>query len=118
MFPPSELQAKTAHPVLMEIETLYLMTYMPSLAPVLGSMSRDLYGIDYTSPALLGQAAPDGRLQVDSPAWLAAWRVRSREDWRSLGRKYSFRLVLSPTKTPLALTAVLPGPLWTLYRIE
>ena len=116
--PPSELEAKIAQPVLMEAETLYLMTYMPSLAPVIGSMTRDLYGIDYADPAQIRRISVNGRVPTGAPAWLAAWRSRTREDWQALGRKYSFRLILSPTQTPLALTAVLPGPVWTLYRID
>ena len=118
MFPPSQLQSKTAHPVVMEIETLYLMTYMPKLAPVIGSMARDLYGVDYADQARLSRLLVNGRLPTDSPQWVAAWRRRTREEWQALGQKYGFRLVLSPAHAPLALPVALQGPVWSLYVIE
>ena len=117
MAPRAEIQSKTGHPVLIELETMWLMTYKPSLAPVIGSMVRDIFEIDYADAEQLRRLAPGGRLKLDSPGWNAAWEKRRREEWQALGRKYSFRLVLSPTPTRLDLPAVLPGPLWTLYVI-
>jgi hypothetical protein len=116
--PPSELQAKSGHPVLMEEETLYLMTYMPALAPVLGTMARDLYGIDYTDPSKLAPMLQKGRILPGSGPVLAVWRSKKANEWRRLGERYHFRLVLSPTTVQLDLSAVLPGPRWTLYSIE
>jgi hypothetical protein len=116
--PRSELQSKTGHPVLMESETLQLLTYMPSLSPVIAAMARDLYGIDYANAGQLRQLASNNRLPTDSPVWIGAWQKRGLDEWQSLGQKYGFRLVLSPTRTPLHLQAVLPGPVWTLYEIN
>lgn len=118
MGPLSELQAKTGHPVLMELETLYLMTYMPSLAPVIGSMARDLYGVDYAANSQLSNVLVRGRVIPGSPPLMNVWRSRSSSDWRQLGQKYRFRLVLSPTSVALHLAPVVPGPAWTLYSIE
>ena len=116
--PASELQSKTGRPVMMELETLYLMTYRPDLAPVIGSMARDFYGIDYTDPSRLAPLLQRGRFSPGSSRVTAAWQSKTVEEWRRLSQKYNFRLVLSLTAVPLPLSPVLPGPRWTLYSIE
>ena len=58
--PRTELQGKTGRPVLMEMETLWLMSYMPQLAPTVGTMARDLYGIDYANGEQLRSISHDG----------------------------------------------------------
>jgi hypothetical protein len=115
--PPAELQAKTGHPVVMELETLYLMTYMPRLAGVIGAMARDLYGVDYASEDRFRHVTVGGRIVPGSQPLANVWKSRTSDEWRLLGRKYSFRWVLSSTGVPLHLTAVLPGPEWTLYSV-
>lgn len=115
--PKSKLQPITNHPMLMEQESLFLMTYMPHLAPVIGVMTRDLYGIDYTDRDQLKRVAPKGRLSFFSPIWRKIWRERKRDEWQALGRKYGFRLALAPNDAPLDLPVVLPGPYWSLYEI-
>lgn len=94
-----------------------MMTYMPRLAPAIGMMARDLYGIDYSDWNQLQRVWHDGRIRPEFPEWIAAWEPRGRAEWQSLRQKYGFRLVLSPTTTPLDLPVALPGPLWTLYII-
>ena len=116
--PPSELQVKTGHPVMMELETLYLMTYKPDLAPVIGAMARDFWGLDYTNPARLASLMSYGRIFSASPPLTTAWLSKTADEWRLLGRKYKFRLVLSLTQAPLPLVKALPGPQWTLYTID
>lgn len=116
--PASELQSKTGRPVMMELETLYMMTYKPALAPVIGSMARDFYGIDYSDPAALAPLLQGGRLFPGSSRVTAAWQSRTAAEWRRIGQKYHFRLVLSLTTVPLPLSPVLPGRRWTLYSIE
>ena len=118
MGPAPELQVKTGHPVLMERESLVLMTYKPALAPVLGAMARDLYGVDYSDPSQLERLMTGGRISLGSTVVLKQWQSIPADKWRSLGHKYNFRLVLSLTTAPLDLTAVLPGKEWTLYSIE
>jgi hypothetical protein len=117
LLPRTELQAKTGHPVLMELETLMLMTYMRSLAPSIGMLVRDVFGIDYSDANQLRQIAADGRMRLDAPEWSQAWSRRSRADWLALAEKYRFRLVLSRSDVPLDLTVALPGRDWTLYTI-
>jgi hypothetical protein len=46
------------------------------------------------------------------------WESRSEDEWKQLGQKYHFRLVLSQTIVPLHLRPVLPGARWTLYEID
>ncbi len=116
--PASELQSKTGRPVMMELETIYFMTYKPDLAPVIGSMARDFYGLDYADPAHLAPLLQGGRFTPGSPHVTAAWQSKTVEEWRDLSRKYNFHLVLSLTAVPLPLSPVLPGPRWTLYSIE
>ena len=105
------------HPVLMELETLYLMTYLPALAPVIGEMARDFYGIDYADPAHLARFLTRGRVEIIKDPLRRAWQSRTSNEWLGLSKKYHFRLVLSPTRVPLDLTPALRGPVWTLYTI-
>ncbi len=111
------LQAKTGHPVLFEQETLWLMTYMPSVASTVGTMTRDLFGIDYANPEQLKRLSADDSLPPDVPAWSAAWQTRTLGEWETLGKKYGFRLVLSSTPFPLNLPVAYHSSLWTVYRI-
>ena len=114
--PPTGLQAKTGHPVLMEWETLYLLTYMPNLAPTIGGMMRDLFGIDYSGPEAARSIARHERINPEI-AWQNSWKNRKLAEWQLLSRKYSFRLVVSMTSLPLNLPVALPGKTWTLYTI-
>ena len=118
MGPLSEIQVKTGHPVMMEVETLYLMTYMPTLAPVIGGMARDLYGVDYSDPSQLASVTTHGRIFLGSAPVSKAWQSKTADDWKRVGREYNFRLVLSLNTVPLPLSPVLPGPRWTLYSVE
>lgn len=113
----SKLQPITNHPVLMEQESLYLMAYMPHLAPVIGAMMRDLYGFDYSDLDQLKRRAPRGRLSFFSPIWNEIWRKRKRDEWQALGQRYGFRLALAPKEAPLDLPVALPGSYWSLYEI-
>jgi len=116
--PPSELQVKTGHPVIFELETLYLMTYRPGLAPVIGAMARDLYGIDYLDERKLARVAVDGHVIPGSLPLAAVWLSRSEREWKQLREKYNFHLVLSHSSVPLKLRPVVPGEKWSLYAID
>jgi hypothetical protein len=111
------LQAKTGHPVLMEQETLWLMTYMPFIAPSAGMMARDLFDIDYSDPEQLAHLSDDGKLPPDLPVWDSAWKERSLGEWQVLGKKYGFRFVLSSSASPLDLPFVFQSSIWSVYRI-
>ena len=114
VLPRSELQAKLNRPVLMETESLYLLTYMPSLAGVIGEMARDLYGVDFLDRAQMARMkGPQGI--VDFNLVDPIWERRSLEEWRRLASKYDFRYVLSPLKLNLPLG--FPGAEWNLYAV-
>jgi hypothetical protein len=118
LLPRPELQGKTGQPVLFEAETLWLMTYMPRLAPLIGTMARDLYGIDYANPAELEMMCGGGAVSIGCSAWTNAWTRRSPHDWKALSSKYWFRLVLAPSGVRLDLEAVFKGDRWTLYQVR
>ena len=111
--PVLELQAKTAHPVLVEAETLWLMSYAPRLSGVIGAITRDVYGVDYTATSQIDRLRRTGSLS--DPVWLELWSGRSRAAWAGLRQKYGMRLVLSPT--PLDLPVAMRGAEWILYEI-
>jgi hypothetical protein len=118
MVPNSELQVKTRQPVLFEHKTLWIMSYMPDLAPVIGSMTRDLFGVDYSDPTSLQQACDGKPFGMYCPVWQRAWEGRSAQDWRELGRQYRFRLVLAASHVTLDLPVAVSGERWTLYTME
>lgn len=115
--PLSEVQPRTGHPVMMELETIFLMAYQPALAPVIGDMARDFYGIDYADSSRLASMTIANHVVVGSKPLRRSWQSKTLTDWEVLASKYNFRLVLSPSRVPLCLTPVLSGPKWTLYTI-
>jgi hypothetical protein len=116
--PNPELQVKTRQPVLFEHKTLWIMSYMPDLAPAIGAMSRDLYGVDYEDLSVLGAACGGSRVSTYCEVWWRNWETRSPEEWRRLGEKYRFHLVLASSTSTLQLPAVVEGRRWTLYTIQ
>lgn len=116
--PRTQLQVKTGRPVLIELGTLWLMPYLPSLSGVIGRMTRELYGVDYGDrEAVRALAGDDGFLGQFDPVWREAWQRRTRDAWRALGERWGFRLVLAPTAWGLDLEPALAGREWTLHRL-
>lgn len=117
-FPPTWLQPKTGHPVLVDTITLLTLPYFPREAEPIGRLLRDVYDIDYADPsAIAALEGPDGMLRPSSPAWTRTWRARSCETWREIAARWTFSYVLSLHETPLRLPAVWSGPTWTLYEV-
>jgi hypothetical protein len=114
--PRSGLQPKLARPILFELETLWLMAYMPHVAPVIGRMAKDLYGVDYANPGMK-DLCPGRSLGIYCSVWTDEWKRRSREEWKGLSSKYGFRLIVAPATLALDLDAALAGSRWTLYEI-
>jgi hypothetical protein len=108
------LQAKLARPVLTEQETLYLISYMPSIAGVIGRMARDLYGLDFSDRPLVNRMRGSEGI-TDLTRTDAVWESRPRDQWRSLGAKYRFRFVVSRVR--LDLPQELEALEWKLYTI-
>jgi hypothetical protein len=113
LLPRTELQAKVNRPVLMESETLPLMTYMPKLSAPIGMMAWDLYGLDYTNPVRLATVLNGREFNLEKLDQI--WIERKLEEWQALGRKYKFRFVVS--RAPLRLPAALSRRPWSLYVI-
>jgi hypothetical protein len=90
---------------------------MPKLAPQIGLMVKDLFGIDYSDEKQLSRIGREAMLSISAQVWLAAWKNRTTDEWKALARKYNFRLVLSHSDAPLDLPKALQGQFWTLYTI-
>jgi hypothetical protein len=119
ILPRALIQAKTGHPVLLETETLWLMTYMPSIAPVVAAMTSDLYGVDYTNPAQLRTLCPNGQVGVYvCPVWYKIWRRRTHDEWRSLADKYRFHFVVCGSDVTLQLRLGYSGERLSVYVID
>jgi hypothetical protein len=116
--PRSELQVKTSQPVLFEMKTMWIMTYMPDLAPLINRMVHDLYGVDYGNAEQLSRLCPDGRLSAWCRVWDDNWADRTRDEWREVGGRYGFRLVVNESRVPLDLEVAVAGERWTLYTID
>jgi len=114
----SELQLKTGQPVLFELETLWMLTYMPQLGDSLGPMIVDLFGVDYSDVDGLRASTGGDRLRLDDPRWRATWMERTAQDWKPLSNKYGFRLIVAPKDTPLQLPLAIENGDWRLYVVE
>ena len=112
-----EMQQKTAHPVLIETETLWMLTYMPDLGSSIGPMVKDFFEIDYTDRDAVLALSGGERLALTHPHWSRVWRERGEARWRELAAKYDFELVVSPQDTPLQLPRVVDGDRVDLYRV-
>jgi hypothetical protein len=118
LLPRTQLQAKSSHPVLLELGTLWLMPYFPELSSVIGRMTAELYGVDYSDRAGLEELAEDGYLGQYAPVWRRAWTQRSTAQWTALGQRWGFRLVVAPADWPLALEPALVADGWALYSLS
>ncbi len=115
ILPVSHFMAKTGHPILFDLGTRDTVRYMPELAPAIGMMVRDLYGVDYTDTAWLEANSPPDR--VDLRPLADSWDGRSLGEWQRLGKKYNFRLVITTRTRALDLPVMLEGDKWILYGI-
>jgi hypothetical protein len=118
LWPPTWLQPKTGHPVLVDTMVLANMPYFPSTASAVGRLVRDLFGVDYADASsverLLG---PDRMLRPTSPVWTAAWETRDCARWRELGRSYGFRYVWAERAHPVRLPVAWSGARWALHDV-
>ena len=114
----TQLQMKTGHPVLMEIETVQLMSYLPSLAPAIGMMANDLFGIDYMDTDRIRTLRRRGLFLPIGPEWYSAWKERTAAEWHQLSMKYDFCFVLAPAEVRLDLPPVLSDSVWRLYDVR
>lgn len=107
--PPYQLllQAHTNHPVMVDMATPYHSSYVPKLGPSVQNIYRDIYGIEFTNPN-----------HADDKVWRSAWRERSRQDWRAIGKTFDFAYVVAPGDLALALEPVVNGESDTLYWID
>ena len=112
-----EMQQKTAHPVLIETETLWMLTYMPELGSAVGPMVKDFFEIDYADRDAVLALSGGERLALTHPHWSRVWSERSESRWRELAETYDFELVVSPQDTPLKLPLVVDGERVDLYRV-
>ena len=110
---PKEIQAKTRQPVLMELGTLYTLSYNPSLAPQVKILMGDLYGIDYANSDQVAMIGGSSYFEIAAETW----NERTLQKWQALGHKYGFRLVVAPAGSTLDLPGALSNPAWTLHAI-
>jgi hypothetical protein len=118
LYPPTWLQPKTGHPVLVDSMMLANMPYFPATAGPIGRLVRDVYGIDYADPdAVRALRGPDGMLRPTASAWTAAWEARPCEEWRRLADRYGFRHVWAPRAHPVRLPVAFGARQWALHRV-
>ena len=110
---PQEIQAKTGQPVLMDLGTLYTLSYNPSLAPQVKILMGDLYGIDYANSDQVAMIGGSSYFEIAAETW----NERTLQKWQALGHKYGFRLVVAPAGSTLDLPVALSNPAWTLHAI-
>jgi hypothetical protein len=118
LWPPTWLQGKTGHPVLLDTMTLANMAYFPATASVMGHLVRDVFGVDFADASAVERLrGPDGMLRPTSPAWLAAWEARGCDEWRAIGSRYGFGYVWAERAHPVRLPVAWRGERWALHLV-
>lgn len=105
------------HPTFFNLDTIWMMSYVPELAPTIAAMLADLYDIDMGDRAALEAISDDGFLRYETETWYPSWDARSPGRWREIGARWGLRYVLAPTHRPPMLPAVLEGADWSLFEI-
>ncbi len=110
--PPDNLllQATTNYPVLADVATPSLISYLPAIGPSIESMYRDIYGITFQLPE------PGTRNEPPVP-WQTLWRERDQGTWYELSERYEFTFVLAPINLPVQLTEILADEGYALYAV-
>lgn len=103
------MQSRVERPVVVEVTTPSLMTYLPVIAPVIDAMYMDLYGITFS--------ASTASAKIDGLSWEQRWERRSLAKWRILADKYGFKHVVAPPNVVLKLQKVFGDATNTLYEL-
>ena len=108
--PPDNLliQATTNLPVLAEVATPSLISYVPEIGPSIDRLYTELYGITFRIPAASAVQGPD---------WTALWRERSEASWKELSRRYGFTHIIAPAALPLRLPEIFADDGYALYAV-
>lgn len=109
--PPDNLllQATTNLPVLAEVATPSLISYVPAIGPAIDQLYENLYGISFGFPEPTLAALP---------TWQAIWRARENEQWKLLATRYGFTHVIAPADLPLQLPEILAADGYALYAVD
>lgn len=99
------LQARTGHPVLVEAATPSLISYLPTVAPVIEQTYQDIYGISF-------KLREEGGA---SPSWEVVWKERTDAQWRDLAQRYQFQYVIAAKHLDINLDEVLADEYQALY---
>ncbi len=110
--PPDNLllQATINYPVLADVATPSLISYVSAIGPAIESMYRDIYGITFQLPE-------PGMRQEPTAPWQRLWRERDQATWYELSGRYEFTFVLAPIDLPLQLTEILADESYALYAV-
>ena len=109
--PPDNLllQATTNLPVLAEVATPSLISYVPAIGPAINQLYDELYGMNFHFP--------DPTLAA-LPTWQSIWSARDVEQWQALAQRYSFTHIVSPADVPLSLREILAADGYALYAVD
>jgi hypothetical protein len=109
--PPDNLllQATTQLPVLAEVATPSLISYVPTIGPAINQLYDELYGMNFHFP--------DPTLAA-LPTWQAIWRARDVGQWRTLAQRYAFTHIVAPADVPLSLREILAADGYALYAVD
>jgi hypothetical protein len=109
--PPDNLllQATTGLPVLAEVATPSLISYVPEIGPSIDRLYTNVYGSTFRIPAV---GAPE------RPSWQSLWRERSVESWTELSQRYGFTHVIAPADLSLQLREIVAADGYALYAVD
>ena len=109
--PPDNLllQVTTNLPVLAEVATPSLISYVPAIGPAINQLYKNIYGMNFDFPEPTRTALP---------SWQSIWSARDTGQWKTLSQRYGFTHVIAPADLSLQLPKILAADGYALYAVE
>jgi hypothetical protein len=108
-------QLRTRRPLLVEVQALDQIPYVPESGPDMNTALKAVYGVDLLHPQeiLRSSSFSEDLTPVTKPVW----EQRSAEEWRTLATTFGFNAVLANPDWKLHLPEVARDSSHVLYKI-